>query len=260
MSLKSNACISALLCLLMFSGCFARKGFVFEGKKRSYFVCLPKNIEPGDKVPLVLNLHGTPSNGWQQRWYSRFNKLAEREGFMVVYPNAIQKRWNARNVTEGEADDPAFLNALLDTLIQHYPVDTQSIYATGMSAGGFMTFTLACRISHRLAAIASVTGSMDVNTFTSCKPELPVPVLLIMGTTDPLVKFEGAEDKYVGAGEVVRFWMQHNQCSGYYWEEQIPNMEKKDKTKITKFTYQNCEEEVEVLFYRVEGGGTYLAG
>ncbi|MDX1470717.1 MAG: PHB depolymerase family esterase, partial [Flavobacteriaceae bacterium] len=132
---------------------------------REYILHIPTNYNEQETYPLLLNFHGYGSNATQHMQYSRFNDLADRENFIVVYPEGTmledKTHWNVGGWTlASKVDDVSFVNALIDKLASDYKVDKSRIYATGMSNGGYMSFLLACQLSDKIAAIASVTGSM----------------------------------------------------------------------------------------------------
>lgn len=97
--------------------------------------------------------------------YTHSNTLATLYQFMVVYPNGINSRWNVGQSGNSGADYLSFLLALTDTLDQWYGVNQQKVYACGFCNGGFMSFGLACEVSNRIVAIASVAGTKTANTF-----------------------------------------------------------------------------------------------
>ena len=120
--------------------------------------------------------------------------------------------WNVGGFVGGSTiDDVGFTEALLDTLINQYNINQARIYSTGMSNGGYMSLHLACFLSSRITAVASVTGSMTPYTYSMCNPLHPTPVLQVHGTSDPTVPYNG--DTWTKSiDEVVTYWAGHNQC------------------------------------------------
>ena len=82
------------------------------------------------------------------------------------------------------ADDVGFTEALIAALAAEYNIDLKRVYATGHSNGGYLSFQLACQLNNKIAAIASVSGSMTPETFDNCNPERPTPILQIHGTAE----------------------------------------------------------------------------
>lgn len=180
----------------------------------------------GTKRPVVIALHGGQGSAEVMRANSGFDPVARSEGFMVVYPEGTEfgnrrHAWNTgfllrRQVRD--ADDIAYLDAVIDRLIDEHGADPRRIYMTGGSNGGMMTFVYAVARAERLAAIAPVVASM----FTFEKmPSVPLPILIINGAKDDEVPLEGgmsrnplvraAQDApYKPLKDVVRFWVDAN--------------------------------------------------
>jgi len=143
-----------------------------NGMDRSYILYVPESYDGTKAVPLVLNFHGYTSNAKDQMNYGDFRPLADKEGFIVVHPQGTlldgKTHWNVGGWTlASKVDDVAFTEALLDHLSSEYKIDAKRVYSTGMSNGGYMSFLLACQLSNRIAAVASVTGSMTPQIFSS---------------------------------------------------------------------------------------------
>lgn len=127
--------------------------------KREYILHLPKNYG-SESLPLVMVFHGGGGTADQIKDHTKFNKLADKENFIVVYPNSVDKNWNDGRIGDKlpmDRDDVKFINMLLDTLIANYKVNSKRIFSTGISNGGFFSFYLALKLSDRILAIAPVT-------------------------------------------------------------------------------------------------------
>ena len=111
-----------------------------------------------------------------------------------------------------DVDDIGFLNSLIDFLGNEYNIDLDRVYSTGFSNGGYMSYTLACELSDKIAAIASVTGSMYINQPILCNPERPIPVMQIHGTMDLTVPYIGSNTSE-SINDVISFWVNFNECS-----------------------------------------------
>jgi polyhydroxybutyrate depolymerase len=159
-------------------------------EERSFLLDAPPSTADRPS-PVVLAFHGFRSNGRQQRWWSDFPRLARRDGFIAVHPDGhdgVQllsttgRGWDSR---PDDTRDLAFVNAILDRLEHERCVDRRRVYATGMSNGGFFANVLGCRLADRLAAVAPVAGAMPL---TGCIPAQAIPVLLIYGRADRIVR------------------------------------------------------------------------
>ena len=138
-------------------------GFEMDGLERTYRIYIPEIYNDGYAVPLVLNLHGYGSNGFEQELYGDFRPIADTANFIIVSPDGAldgfgATHWNTFGTSS--VDDVNFLSALIDTVASQYNLDHSRIYSTGMSNGGFMSYKLACQLSGRIAAVASVTGTI----------------------------------------------------------------------------------------------------
>ena len=197
---------------------------------RDFFVYIPEKYGTGEgPAPLILSLHGYTSTARTNLSYSGFQRLADEEGFLIVYPQGTilpttqETHWNVGGWTVGsETDDVVFIGELLDHLEKNLSIDRTRIYSTGMSNGGFMSYELACQISERIAAIASVTGSMTPQTYTNCAPTRSVPVLQIHGLQDFVVPYAG-NGIMTPIDEVIRYWSKQNNCSQRPETFQIPD-------------------------------------
>lgn len=168
--------------------------FMHGGLQRAYRVYVPPAYNPTLSAPLIINLHGYGSNNIEQELYTNFKPIADTAGFIIVHPNGTPDfsntlHWNTFGTST--VDDVGFLSALIDTLSTQLNINQSRVYATGMSNGGFMSFQLACQLGNRIAAIASVTGTMTVTNLGTCQPARPLPVMQIHGTADATVPYLG---------------------------------------------------------------------
>jgi polyhydroxybutyrate depolymerase len=169
------------------------------GRKRTYQVHVPRSYDAKKPAPVVLIFHGAGTNGPIMSLFCGLDAKADAAGFLAVYPNGTGPNdttlyWNAGDLRRfrSQADDVAFVAALLDDLARAANVDTRRVYATGMSTGGMMAYRLAAELSDRIAAIAPVGGTLAL---AKCSPKRPVPVLHFHGTADRFVPFDGPDPK-----------------------------------------------------------------
>jgi len=238
---------------------------------RSYLIHVPKGLNKQGKYPLILAFHGGVGTGEKFKKYSRLNKYADREGFLVVYPNGIERSWNdGRGTTKAEQmgiDDVQFVRDLIRHLSDQYPIDEARVYATGASNGGMMTYRLGCEAADLFAAIAPDIANLPEPLEYTCKPSRPIPLIAINGMADPLVPYEGGKCcgnpngflKIGQGGEVLStehtlsIFTQSNGC------KQIPSSETmspkvNDGTKVERRIY-SCPEGADIVSYVVHGMG-----
>lgn len=127
----------------------------------------------------------------------------------------------------------------------YYDIDLNRVYSTGMSMGGFMSYRLACELSERIAAIASVTGLLAA---FPCTPARPLPVLQIHGTADGTVP-------YSGVSSTISFWVGENNCPVSPVITNLPDINSTDASTVTKSYYGFCDDSTEVILYTVNNGG-----
>ncbi|MDX2071160.1 MAG: T9SS type A sorting domain-containing protein [Haliscomenobacter sp.] len=236
-----------LVAILNCTALFGQKDSIFEqGEYRNYIVYLPKSYKSSTRYPLVLNLHGLNSNAAQQQAYSQFDKIADTANFIVVYPNAIGGSWSFTG-----DKDVNFLTHLVDSLKKDFSINN-SLFATGMSMGGFMSYRLACAVP--LKAIGVVSGNMSTNLQNNCPLPNGLPVIHFHGTTDPLVNYNGT----IGIPPVettIKWWVDRNKCTKTPIITPIPNSNANDGSTAEQYAYGNGTNKSEVIFYKITNGG-----
>jgi len=220
---------------------------------RDYILHLPTDYDASKSYPFVYNLHGFGSNAAQQQFYTEMDGTSDSNGFIVCYPNGLANSWNVGWNFGSNADDVDFLLTLVDTLAVDYNINYDRLYSCGMSNGGFMSYKLACEASDKFAAIASITGSIIPSELAICDPIRKMPVMQIHGTADPTVAYSGSN---IGAPieDVVGFWAERNLCDLTADTIQIEDINSSDQCTAERIQYVECDEEVEVVFYKIEGG------
>jgi len=163
------------------------KTMTHDELEREYIEYIPASYDGSVAVPVLFNLHGYTSNASEQMFYGDFKPQSNEYGFILIHPYGLLDgegvtHWNAGWGTG--IDDVGFINAMIDQLAIDYNIDLTRVYSTGMSNGGFMSYHLACELSDKIAAIASVTGTMNVGQLTTCIPSHQMPVMEIHGTND----------------------------------------------------------------------------
>jgi polyhydroxybutyrate depolymerase len=184
------------------SGTITAGSIVIDGRKRTYQAYVPKGLAPG--APLVLAMHGSGENGTAMRIETGygFERLADERGFAVVYPNGQNGHWNTceidKDAQQPGIDDVRFLTALGDKFIDEIGTDRNRVFGVGLSEGGYMAIRLALE-APRFRALASVEANLPTPENFQCKPVTQggASVILIHGTKDRLVPFEGGEGSLI---------------------------------------------------------------
>lgn len=218
-----------------------------DGYTRWFTVHIPPGYDPEIPAPLMINLHGYTGTMFDQQEYTSMNAKADQEGFIVVHPQALGEpaSWHGPLPgLYGQADKDFFvvLMAYLQALIN---IDPTRIYATGISNGGTMSNALGCFMSETFAGIAPVAGGHT--DFANCNIERPVSVLVIHGTDDPTIPYEGREDEVPPVHLWVEYWAQRNGC------QPEPQVEQPDPSLKIE-TWVECNEDVSVQLISRIGG------
>jgi polyhydroxybutyrate depolymerase len=229
-----------------------------DGIQRDYILYVPAIYDGNTNVPLVLNFHGFGSTANEQMQYGDFRDIADTEGFLLVHPEGTllngEQHWNVGNFTAGSAaDDVGFTEALIDQLANLYAINLDKVYATGMSNGGYMSFLLACQLSEKIAAIASVTGSMTPVTYNACNTQHPTPILQIHGTSDSVVPYNG--DTWTQSIEnVISYWVNYNNCDTNPTITVFPDIDPLDGSTVEHSIYVGGDNNVTTEHMKIIGG------
>lgn len=253
------------------SGTLSKATIEVGGLKRTYQTYVPRGLQKN--APLVLVMHGSGENAAQIRIETGYGyeRLADQYGFAVVYPNSYSLDWNDCSkvgdfsANGREVDDVGFLSALSDKLIADINLDRSRVFATGVSAGGFMSMRLALEAPARFRAIAAVAANVPSPENFKCKPAARASsgtsVMIMNGTKDPLVPFAGGEVNLLGlfykggnvrsSQESGQYFADLNHLAGTPAMQQTPVA---DDVSIEQLFWRN-DSKVEVELVAIHGGG-----
>lgn len=225
--------------------------FVSSGEQRDYLLHVPKSYDRNRPTPLVISLHGAALWGAAQKEMSQWNRVADAEGFIVVYPSGV-KGSGPRVWRMGGERDVEFIANLIDTLSAHYNIDPTRIYANGLSNGGGMSFVLSCTMSDRIAAVGTV-GAAQLLPFDWCTDRKPVPMINFHGTADPAAPYKGGWSWMVRRRfpDVQRWtanWARRNHCAPTPVDSAVA-------ADVTRRTWVSCADNAAVVLYTIKGGG-----
>ncbi len=182
--------ISALCCALavgvlpVTAFCQTWRDFQVGDLTRRALVYVPEGT---NQPPLLISLHGMGIGaGWHQGGMMKFEPIADREKFVVVYPEADQDlRWDL-----GGTHDTDFMLAIIEQMSAEHGIDRSRVYASGFSMGGMFSYTLACKLPEVFAAIAPGNGYPLGGEF-GCVNTRHVPIFHMHGTADDFVAYSG---------------------------------------------------------------------
>jgi polyhydroxybutyrate depolymerase len=230
---------------------------VSSGQKREYLLYVPPSYDRAKPTPLVISLHGAA--GWpaQQRNLSRWNRLADAQGFIVVYPSGsgLPKIWHADRGA-GRKRDVGFIAALIDTLEATYHIDPTRIYANGISNGAGMAFVLSCTLSDRIAGVGMVAAAQTLPA-SWCTDQRPVPMIAFHGAADPIVPYRGGllgdpfnpvKDTFPAVQDWVASWARRNGCGANPSDSAVA-------PDVSRRAYPRCAHHAAVVLYTIQGGG-----
>ena len=241
------------------------------GVSRSFVAQLP-DTKP---APLVIVLHGNTQTGADMTTRTSWPAVAKRERFGVVFPDGLNRAWaDLRLATKraGRAppkgtDDVAFIVKLIEKYIADGSADPKRIYVTGVSNGGAMALTLVCARADLFAAAASVIINLTDESADGCHPSRPIPLLMMNGTADPLIPYQGgrgtsrfAVEGFWSAEKTLAFWRRANGCEARDGAAtDVEDRDKADQSTVTKIS-SRCPPGRDVVLYRVNGGGHRMPG
>ncbi len=231
----------------------------YKREERSYWVYLPEGYDGEEELPMVFAFHGYTAFAEGMVEYVDFRKAADAHGVIMVFPQGALldnlTHWNVGGWTNhSKKDDVGFVSKIIDAMAKKYAVDLSRVYATGHSNGGYMSIKLACELDKRIAAVASVSGSMTPEMFADCAPKRPVPVMEIHGFNDPVVPYDGTTWS-LPVEEMIDFWRETNMCVGQGVIETLPMSEKTNfDSRVVHYAYANADGVPMVELYKVIGG------
>jgi len=240
-----------------------RHTLTHDGIEREFVLHVPDNLADG--APLVFVLHGYSDSADAIQGYTEMDAVADREGFVVVYPQGLVDAagytyWEVGYAFhDGAVDDVGFLLALRSLLVADRGLDTNAVFATGMSNGGDMMYRLACEAPGEFAAVAPVAGCLMGWLADTCDPTPPIPLFEIHGTADRVTPWEGDLDGSDGYGPYYGTEASVGHFVAAYGLDQLtetalPDLDPEDGSTVTAFRWSSATANAPVWLYSIEGG------
>ncbi len=253
----------------------ALDSILHDGIYRQYRIHTPPNFDASKTYELMFVLHGGTGSAMGMMQFTGFNTLSDQEDFIVVYPQGIftgnnvvgapGHHWaDGRKTTIPDMmgiDDVGFISSLIDSLSAQLPIDLSKVYAAGISNGGYMVQRLACQLSDKLAAVATVAATFPDSLVQACSAPLPISILIINGTADNFVPTTtggmatGAGGYVLSTDEMITLWRNNNNCSDNVSELSFPDLDSGDGSTVTQFTYDDCQGAAVIRYFKIDGGG-----
>jgi polyhydroxybutyrate depolymerase len=235
------------------------------GVQRSYVIHLPPD-SAGTPHPLLLLFHGGGGRGKGMARLTRIEPIADRAGFIVVYPDGIDRHWNdGRDTIKNKVDDIGFIATLIGSLEREYPIDRGRVAAAGISNGAIFAERVGCDLAGRVGTIAAVAGTLAADYAPDCHPARPLSVLQFDGTRDPIMPYAGGHvADFGGHGEggnvlsvdaTAAFWSRIDGCGDGLRDQPLPASARFDPTRVTLESSGVCRDGSAVRVYSIAGGG-----
>ena len=253
----------------------------WNASERMVGVYVPEGVV--NPAPLVLVLHGgggSAAKTWNQEHGRSWRALADRDGFVLVLPeghadldDADAHHWNDcrtgldPSIIATNEDDVGFVLDLIERVSGTTTIDRDRIYVTGVSNGGMMTYRLAIEASETFAAAAAIIANLPDPSECGAT-ETPIPILIMNGTDDPLMPYEGGcvagdscqRGRVMSTQDTVTFWVEINHASTVPAVERLPNRAWFDRSTVSVYRFDGGAVGVDVVYYHIKGGGHNVPG
>lgn len=228
------------------------EAFPKTGVTREYLLHVPEsNDSTGSALPLVLNFHG--SGGCSEDYReaeSDFRTFANTHNFLLVYPQGVLDaeglpEWRpvADSGTNIQDNDFIFVEEIIGDISNEYNVNSEAIYAIGLSNGGMMAYSLACRRGNLIAAAGIVSATMLIDT---CDQTAFTSIIHFHGSADSIVPMEGNQD-FPAVTSGIDYWKTHNNTT-------TSTSDELDNGSVTRDVYSGGTEETSVVLYTIQNG------
>ena len=242
---------------------------------REYLLYSPSSLSSGSgQHPLIVVLHGGGGTATQimRETGETFFRLAEKDGFYVVFPDSINKMWDfgsgkVSTELDERIDDRSYFEFVLNDVAANLPIDESRVFATGISRGGQASYFLACEFPDRIRAIAPVAMPMPAFMAESCKAGPPIGIAIMNGTDDPLVPYNGGTIKVgrkdrgdvLSTTDTIALWNSRNGCTSSQRLESVLDAAS-DRMHVEVTEWRECSGAPVVLYKIVGGGHTWPSG
>ena len=249
------------------TGTFMNNIGTIAGRERVFITYVPKSLKPG--APLLIVFHGGGGDGPMARlgYGGVFDQLADRDGFVVIYPYGVGRSWNTCRKAQSnvarrwEVDDLAFVEAMIEQSARSYAIDRKRVFVTGHSNGGQLSYRLLLERPDLVAGAAAVSSSLPAESNMDCMPKnVPTPVMTINGTADPVALYDGGQRPGGTNGpsrstkETMEYFAKLNGQGGEPEVTRLPHTKDNDPTWVERTAWTEPGKPP-VILYTIHGGG-----
>ncbi|MBF88976.1 MAG: hypothetical protein CMG75_04810 [Candidatus Marinimicrobia bacterium] len=233
-----------------------------DGLTREYYIYIPDSYDGSSEFPLILNFHGYGGDPLSQLYIADMRMLADSENFILVYPQGSPENGDGSNTekdgylwntmlpsdsNKSNADDFGFIEQLINEISSNYNLDQSRVYACGYSNGAGFSYSLACYLSDKIAAIGSVSGLMWEGVKTTCNPTHPTAVISFNGTSDNVRPYDGIEDYLLSVDDMLNYWAGYNKIND-------SPLKKTVNTMVEHYIYSGGDQGVSLEHYKIIKG------
>jgi polyhydroxybutyrate depolymerase len=263
--------VALFTCAAAFVGCNSpdpgteKSSITVDGRERTFVFHVPESAPAEGSRMVVISLHGRLGTGVQQEDLTGFSTLADKRGFVAIYPDGIDKSWaDGRGTSEAEmqgVDDVAFISALIDHAIEKLGGDPKKVFINGHSNGSVMTNRLACELSAKIAGIGHNAGPIAEKVSMTCSPSRSLSVIGFHGTADEFMPYAGGEvvkgsgGKVLSAKDARAFWASKAGCAMETKTTALPDTATDDGTTVELEESTACKDGAEIQLHTITNGG-----
>jgi polyhydroxybutyrate depolymerase len=236
------------------------------GRDRVFLTYVPKTLKPG--APLLIMFHGGGGDGPMARLGTGgvYDHLADRDGFVVVYPYGIGRSWNTCRKAQSnvarrwDVDDIGFVEAIIEQTARAYAIDRKRVFATGHSNGGQISYRLLLERPDLVAGVAAVSSTLPAPENMDCVAKnVPTPVMTINGTADPVALYNGGQrpggnGPALSTQATMEYFAKLNGQDGPPETIQLPHVRESDSTSVERVAW-TAPGKPPVVLYTIHGGG-----
>jgi polyhydroxybutyrate depolymerase len=231
--------------------------FMHHGIERRFVLHTPPGNATQGPRPTVVVLQGSGQPLQELRDWLPMEPVADREGFVVVYPEPIDGRWNYGERPDEKIDDLGFIDSLVERLVAARIADPARVYLAGVSRGALMSWTMICRRPDRFAAMAALSSGMS-EVHLNCAPKRLIPIVAIAGTADSVQPYDGWSDpppsaRLLSVPETMDYWRRLHRCSAQTMRP-LPHRIGGDATVAHHLSWATCTRGGPVVLFRIVGG------